>query len=113
MSLTIHTNEQAAVIEIEIHGRLVMGQDLDLLRDEVRASLARGTKEVTLDLADVTHVDSCGLGALIANYTTAKSHGAGFRLVNASSTVRRALRITKLDTVIEVCAEESLHAASR
>ena len=58
-----------------------------------------------LDLGDVTHIDSGGLGTLVGLYTAARNVGGDIKLANLGSRVNELLQITKLVTVFDVLDE--------
>src|SRR4051794_7570704 len=61
-----------------------------LLRSEFAAVLARAPKEVTLDLHDVSFIDSSGLGVLVgALKRLRESGGDRFTIVGAQDAVRK------------------------
>jgi anti-sigma B factor antagonist len=53
-------------------------------------------------MKNVTMIDSSGLGALVAAYSSAKSGGASLRLCNLGANFNQLLQITKLLTVFDV-----------
>jgi anti-anti-sigma factor len=74
-----------------------------------------GGGTVVVDLSGVDFVDSSGLGALVQANRMARERGTRLILV-ASPPVRRLLRVTALDTVLETvdslaAAEQSVAAA--
>ncbi len=56
---------------------------------------------VTVDLDDVTFVDSTGIGMLYRLVDWAKSHGAKVRLENATASVQRALSLANLEFFVD------------
>jgi anti-anti-sigma factor len=62
---------------------------------------------LTLDLRGVPAVSSGALGKLLGLYRAVRAVGGRLVLVHAGAAVRRVFRITRLDTVLEVRAEES------
>ena len=66
---------------------LAVAPDLQERGAELAKAVAPGELEV--DLADVTFIDSSGLGALISLRNTARTCGANLRLVRLSSAVQR------------------------
>jgi len=82
-------------------GRLTI-ETFAKLRDEVR-SLMFQKKHLTLDLRDVAHMDSSGLGVLVSIYVSSKRDGWDFRLVNSSDPIRRLLSLSNLVSLFEAC----------
>jgi anti-anti-sigma factor len=63
----------------------------------------RGTAaRVLLDLANVDHVLSEDLGALVHLHTTLRGAGGQLTLVNVRPRVSEALSVTRLDTLLAV-----------
>ena len=63
-------------------------------------------KKLVLNMDSVKLVDSSGLGALVAAYSSAKSAGASMRLCTLGSHFNQLLQMTKLLTVFEVSNTE-------
>lgn len=71
---------------------------LDELNETLRGLVQAQPREVVVDLAEVTFVDSLTLGALVAAAIELQAWGGTLRVVRASAPeVRRALEITGLD----------------
>ena len=64
------------------------------------AMILPGGGAVIADLSEVTFLDSSGLGVLVQAYRTAREQETRL-LVVASEPVRKLLRLTGLDTVLE------------
>jgi anti-sigma B factor antagonist len=64
-------------------------------------SLMPETKSIVLDLTDVNHMDSSGLGAIVGLYVSAKRQDCGLKLINLNQRLKELFRITKLGTVFE------------
>ena len=75
------------------------------LRDRVR-ELISAESRIVLNLADVTYIDSGGLGTLVALYTTAGNAGGAIKLARLTPRVGDLLQVTKLLTVFEVYNSE-------
>jgi anti-anti-sigma factor len=56
---------------------------------------------IVLDLTNVAHVDSTGLGALLAAWTAAQKKGCDLEIANLSPRVEKLVEITKLHTVFK------------
>ena len=74
-----------------------------LLRSEFAAVLAHAPVEVTLDLHDVSFIDSSGLGVLVgALKRLRESGGERFAIVGAQDAVRKIFSITGLNTLFDM-----------
>lgn len=75
--------------------------DLSVAEDFVavaQACLEQSTG-IDLDLADVTFIDSSGLGVLVRVRKEAEVQGKSFKLAEVSPSVQRLLEVTGLDSV--------------
>ncbi len=70
------------------------------LQSTVR-SLMGEAKSIVLDLSDVNHMDSSGLGAIVGLYVSAKRQGCALKLINLNQRLKELFRITKLATIFE------------
>lgn len=69
----------------------------DEVADGLRSALAAWSpKELRIDLAGATFIDSTGLGALIEGYRAAVESGCRFVVENPSDNFRRVLSVTGL-----------------
>ncbi len=80
--------------------------DLDVVDDLLQLGRlgldAVGVKTLVLDLADVTFMDSTGIGALMQLRNTADSHSRSLLLANVPKAVHRILELTALDSMFGV-----------
>jgi len=102
--ITVRTLNDGIVI-FDCAGRLLFGEETAALRDQVKAKLSEGSR-IILNLADVTYIDSGGLGTLVALYTTARNSGGTVKLARLTQRVGDLLQLTKLLTVFEVYNSE-------
>ncbi len=106
MALKLSRKDDSGVTVIEAHGRIVLGEETNKLREEIKQLLAAGVKKIVINLSGVDFIDSSGLGALVGLYSTANAQGAKIRLASISKRFRELLMITKLLTVFEVYDDE-------
>lgn len=102
MDLRIMEKESEGITILELSGRVVLGDESNQLRTKIKDILGKGKTRLILDLADVSYIDSAGLGTLVAGYTSAQNQGASMKLANLTKKFREQLHITKLVTVFEV-----------
>ncbi|HEV7654597.1 MAG TPA: STAS domain-containing protein [Mycobacteriales bacterium] len=72
------------------------------LRSALAAAVGTGAASVVIDLAAVTYLDSSGLSVLVSAHQRARAQGSTLCLCNPSERVRSLLRITGLDTVLQL-----------
>ena len=95
------TNEVYNAKVIKFKGKLKGGPDAEDFHNTIQSFLEEGKKNVIIDMADVSFVDSAGLGILVRGYTTMKNAGGDMKLAAISTKVEGVLAITKLNSVFE------------
>ena len=106
MSLKITTREVDGVSILDVVGRITLGNETGMLRDQVRDLAAQGKKKILLNLAQVDYIDSTGVGELVGSFTTVRNAGGELKLLNLSQKVNDVLHVTKLYTVFDVKDDE-------
>ena len=109
MPLTINTREVGHVTILDVHGRIVLGDEIHTLRDAVRGLVAEGKKRIILNLANVDYLDSSGVGELVGSFTTVRNAGGELKLMNLTQKVHDVLHVTKLYTVFDI-KDDEFHA---
>jgi anti-sigma B factor antagonist len=104
--LTITPREVDHVTILDLAGRIILGDELDTLRNIVRSLLAAGKKKIILNLARVDYLDSSGVGELVGCFTTVRNQGGELKLLNLTQKVRDVLHVTKLYTVFDIKDDE-------
>ena len=79
----------------------------DFLYTEV-SQLIPNTKRIVLDLTDLTHMDSMGLGTLVRLYVSTKSAGCDLELINLGKRIRQLIGMTNLLSVFTVVGENGI-----
>ncbi|HET7258905.1 MAG TPA: STAS domain-containing protein [Candidatus Acidoferrum sp.] len=112
MALKMTNREVDGVSVVALDGRIVLGEESNALREKVKSLIAEGKKKVVLNMANITFIDSAGLGTLVASHHSAKSQGAALKLAHLGSKFQEVLQITKLLTVFDVYSTEAEAVAS-
>ena len=97
---------------IDVSGRITLGEGCAQLREPIRDQLSKGNKQILLNLADVTYIDSSGIGELVSAYTAVSNQGGQLKLLNLTKKVHDLLQITKLYTVFDIHDDEAKAIAS-
>jgi anti-sigma B factor antagonist len=106
-NLDIATRENKGVIVVDLTGPIALGDTSAKLHQKLRDLAGEGTKEILINLANVTSIDSSGLGTLVAAYTTVEREGGAMKLVNLSERATELMTITKLYTVFDIFEDET------
>jgi anti-sigma B factor antagonist len=96
-----------SVTVVDVSGRITIGEACKQLRDLIREQLSKNHKNLLLNLADVSYIDSSGIGELVSAYTAVSSQGGQLKLLNLTKKVHDLLQITKLYTVFDVHDDEA------
>ena len=92
---------------LDISGQITLNKGGDqLLKDKVNSLMHQGDKHILVNLANVTAMDSAGLGELVGAYTTVTKAGGSLKLVNLTKRLQDLLSITKLLTVFDAYDSE-------
>jgi len=95
------------VTVVDVSGRITLGEGSSNLRDGIRTLVNDGHKKLVLNLADVSYIDSSGIGELVSAFTSVANNGGHLKLLNLTKRVRDLLQITKLYTVFDVYDSET------
>ena len=106
MALTTKTRREGNVTIVDLSGRITLGENTGILRDELRSLLAQNNKNIILNMKDVGYVDSAGLGELVGAYTTATNQGGAVKLLHLQGKMRDLMQITKLHTIFSIFEDE-------
>jgi anti-sigma B factor antagonist len=112
MSVKLTTHQNGDVTIVVASGKLTMGEGASALRNKIRELVASGSRRIVLNLADVSYMDSSGLGELIGAHTTVVNAGGEIKLLNLAKRVHDLLKLTKLYTVFEAFEDEESAVAS-
>ena len=86
---------------VDISGKMVASDNLGRLKDKVTSLVFQGQKQIVLNLADVSYVDSSGLGEMVACHGSAMRGGAEVKLANTGKKIKDLLIMTRLYTVFD------------
>ncbi len=104
--LTFEIEVTGDVALVRLHGKLVMGVS-NLLHVRVK-KLIPEHKRIVLDLSDLSHMDSSGLGTLVGLFVSARSAGCSLELLNLSHGIQKVLSLTNLLSVFTVIGESGI-----
>jgi len=101
MVLSTTTGTIDGIIVVYLSGDIFFGKESAALRVLVKELLNK-SPQIVFDFGKVTHIDSGGVGALVAVYASAQNVGGSIKFANLGEHTREVLQITKLSRVFEI-----------
>ena len=95
------------VTVLDLSGRLILDDGFEPLRVVLNRVIGEDRRKLLLNLADVTYLDSAGVGLIACKYVTMCRHHGQLKLCNLHPRSHEVLHITKLLTVFEAFASEA------
>src|ERR1700687_4218353 len=106
MQLTLQNHKIDGVVVIRCQGRIVAGAEISSLQLEIE-TLTRMTKKVVLQLAEVSFIDSAGVGALVRLFGVLRANGGDLKLCQLSPFLLQVLQVTNLLRIFPIYASET------
>jgi len=100
------------MVILDLKGKITIGAGDIMLREHINKVLEQGEKNILLNMAEVTYMDSSGMGELISCYTSVTNRGGKLKLLNLTKKIQNLLQITQLITIFEVYESEAEGVAS-
>jgi len=100
------------MVILDLKGKITIGAGDIMLREHINKVLEQGEKNILLNMAEVTYMDSSGMGELISCYTSVTNRGGKLKLLNLTKKIQNLLQITQLITIFEVYENEAEAVAS-
>ena len=107
MSLIASERQSDGITILDLKGRLVLGEEVKLFREKIKTLSAQGQKKILVNMAEVTFVDSSGLGALVSGSTTIAGAQGQLKFVNIDKDTLRLMHMAKLFSVLEAHGDEA------
>jgi len=112
MGLQISTRGSGDVTILDVHGRVTIGADSELLRNRLKELVAHGFRKLLLNLADVTQVDSYGLSVIAETSAFLQDQGGSLKFLSPSDRVLAVLQVTHVLEIIPSFDDETQALAS-
>ena len=104
MKITVRQSGDVTILDLK--GKITIGIGDVALRDSIAQQLQEGKRNLVLNTADVSTIDSSGVGELVAAYTTVTNRDGRLKLLKLPPKLQDILQITQLITVFEVFEHE-------
>lgn len=104
--MTLQERHIGDAVVLDLDGQLTFEGSSERLKDKINCLLHQGTRQLFINLGDISYMDSGGLGQLVASYQAVSHEGGSLKLFNLGKRYRHLLAITKLLTVFDTFETE-------
>jgi anti-anti-sigma factor len=105
MPLSLDCRHCGAVYVVRCIGRIVTGEECSVLEAAIQRGLLESGR-LAVNVAEVTRVDSTGMGLLVRFVSHTRSRGGDLRLAGPQPFFTTLLQLTKLSTIFRVYDSE-------
>jgi anti-sigma B factor antagonist len=106
VNLYINQRRAGDITVLDLKGRIRINGSTLVLHRSIRCLVEEGKTKILVNLADVTHIDSIGLGELISSQITVSNKGGEIKLVHLTERLRDLMTTTKLLAMFDVYDNE-------
>ncbi len=110
--LNITQRRVGGVVILDLDGKIALGETNRSLHESLKGLAESDEKNVLVNLAKVTAIDSSGLGELVAGFASLERSGGSMKLLNLPERITEIMTITKLLTVFDIFENEADAVAS-
>lgn len=101
MDLSITSAEKVGKTLVTVVGEVDVSNAGEL-REAVDSALEAAPAEVSVDLAEVSYIDSTGIGVLVGAATRAQEAGVAFSVAHPQTNVKRVLGLLGVERQLNV-----------
>ncbi len=105
--LQIEERRTGDVTILVLSGEMLVDDGDLALRQRIHELIAQGHVRILLDLAAVSHVDSAGMGMMVAKQKTVREHHGDVKLLHVTTRSQRLLALMKLASMFEMFEDEA------
>ena len=110
LQISIRKSENTTILDVR--GRIMSGATGDSFRAELLKLSENAPCDVLINLAEVTQMDSSGIGALVQSYVAVTRGGGSLKILNPTGKVREVLEVTRVAISLPVYTDEAKALAS-
>ena len=99
LSINANSSEEKSVWEFNLVGEVDIS-NAHYFKKQLEVALKEKKQNITIDLSELTYIDSTGLGVIIGVYGTIKKDGLSIKVLNPRDNVKKLLNISGLDKIL-------------
>ena len=97
---------------LDVEGPVRLGETEQALREKVQELVGKGNRNIAVNLAGVTMLDSSGIGAMVRSFTSVSRGGGKFVIFSPTKMIRQTLKMVRLDTILAIYDDETAALAA-
>ena len=101
MNLSVDLKEKENELLVKVAGE-IDAYTAPKLKETLHPSAEVDNQNITVDLSDVTYMDSTGLGVFVGLFKTVSARGGQLKLVGLSDRLQRLFDITGLGDIMNI-----------
>lgn len=105
--LEIREKTVSTVKILNLKGKITIGSGDVTLRKRIEKLIGEGQRQIILNMARVSYLDSSGTGELVSCLIKARREKGELKLLNISQKIQDILQIAQLFSIFEVFTDES------
>ncbi len=87
--------------------RNLKGEGEAVLKERIDSLVREGLRDILIDMEHMPYIDSSELGRLIRSHISVRQAGGRVRLCNLAPRVAALMKLTRLDTILEIYSTEA------
>ncbi len=94
------------VIILDLKGKITIGEGDRLLREKITDLLDRGERNIILNMARVSYLDSSGTGEVVSLLMKVKKRNGELKLLSLSQKIKDIFQIAQLLSIFDYYTDE-------
>jgi anti-sigma B factor antagonist len=90
------------IVVLEMMGKITMGNDCRQVEWTTKKLVDESRKKIIFDLSGITHLDSTGIGIIVAVAGQMRKAGGELRVAGANQHVEQILKMTAVDHIVGI-----------
>jgi anti-sigma B factor antagonist len=105
--MDISIRKAGSITILDLNGQLKLGESEQTFRQQFQSLVEQGSRHIAINLAGVSYIDSSGIGSLVRAFTQVKKAGGRCTFFSPTKPVSQLIHMVRLDSVLEIAADEA------
>lgn len=106
MHLDVTQHEKEGITVLDLKGKLILGPEDESLRERVLSLLGAGRLQLVLNLHQLSHIDTAGIGTLVFCAEKVREAGGKLAVASLGAAHNDIANLLKIDTQLEMFQDE-------